>query len=437
MATYVFLNVPAYGHVNPTLAVAHELVQRGEKVIYYLTEDFRAAIEATGATFRSYQSQTGQLLSPTNFNFTTGARPPNAMPFMLLDEGARVLPQVLESIRTDRPDYILYDMMCLWAKIAARSLHIPAILLRPSYAANEQSNLMTNMRNMGNMGGMSREANNTLGATVAGPAISSDAGSTPVVAGFPAMFSQVNDKLAELCRTYNVTPFTAQEMFLGMEPLNIVFIPKEFQPGGETFDKRFVFVGPSIQPRPDTSNFPLDKLTEQTTLYISLGTVFNNQADFYNMCFAAFKDEPWQVVLSTGTNVDPAALDPIPANFLVSPQVPQLEVLQHASLFVTHCGMNSTMESLYYGVPMVSVPQMPEQMMTARRIQELDLGRLLDKNTLTVESLHSTVEQVMTNASYRANAKTMQQHVRNAGGYKRAADAIMEFEQSHRQTAQA
>ena len=134
-----------------------------------------------------------------------------------------------------------------------------------------------------------------------------------------------------------------------------------------------------------------------------------------------------------GQAVDPTTLDPIPANFLVRPQVPQLEVLQHTSLFVTHCGMNSTMESLYYGVPMVGVPQMPEQMMTARRIQELDLGTALDVNTLTVEQLHATIKAALSNADYRTNAQAMQQHVRNAGGYKRAADAIMNFAQSQRQ----
>jgi MGT family glycosyltransferase len=196
--------------------------------------------------------------------------------------------------------------------------------------------------------------------------------------------------------------------------------------------QRFVFVGPSIQPRLDNSQFPLEQLKGQTVLYISLGTVMNNQADFYNLCFRAFRDEPWQVVLSMGTQVDPAALDPIPANFIVRPSVPQLEVLQHTRLFVTHCGMNSTMESLYFAVPMVGLPQQGEQMMTGRRIQELGLGTALDMNTLTVEQLHATVKAAMSNADYRKNAQAMQQYVRNAGGYPRAADAILNFAQSHR-----
>ena len=91
--------------------------------------------------------------------------------------------------------------------------------------------------------------------------------------------------------------------------------------------------------------------------------------------------------------------------------------------------MNSTMESLYYGVPMVGLPQQGEQMMTAQRIQELGLGTMLDMNTLTVEQLHSTIKAAIFNADYRKNAQTMQQYVLNAGGYKRAAGAIINFAQ--------
>ena len=85
-------------------------------------------------------------------------------------------------------------------------------------------------------------------------------------------------------------PFTGLEAFFGSEALIIMFIPKEFQADGDKFDaNRFVFVGPSIQPHPDDSQFPVEKLLGRTTLYISLGTIMNNQANFYNMCFAALK----------------------------------------------------------------------------------------------------------------------------------------------------
>src|SRR5436305_13467788 len=57
MAKYVFLNMPASGHVNPTLAVAQELVRREQMVSYYLTEEFRDVVEATGAVFQPYESK--------------------------------------------------------------------------------------------------------------------------------------------------------------------------------------------------------------------------------------------------------------------------------------------------------------------------------------------------------------------------------------------
>jgi len=63
MAKYLILVGAAYGHVNPTLAVAQELVRRGEQVVYYLTEEFRASVEATGATFQPYQSMMGNIIS--------------------------------------------------------------------------------------------------------------------------------------------------------------------------------------------------------------------------------------------------------------------------------------------------------------------------------------------------------------------------------------
>ena len=53
MSKILFFNIPAYGHMNPTLPLVAELVRRGEQVIYYSSETFQPAIEQAGAAFRS------------------------------------------------------------------------------------------------------------------------------------------------------------------------------------------------------------------------------------------------------------------------------------------------------------------------------------------------------------------------------------------------
>ena len=52
MAKLLFINGPAEGHINPTLAVVQELVRRGEEVVYFTTENFRERLESTGAVVK-------------------------------------------------------------------------------------------------------------------------------------------------------------------------------------------------------------------------------------------------------------------------------------------------------------------------------------------------------------------------------------------------
>ena len=215
--------------------------------------------------------------------------------------------------------------------------------------------------------------------------------------------------------------------------LNIVFVAPDFQPSADTFGDRYLFVGPSIPPHQPPGEFPLDQLdASRPLLYISLGTIFNNQPEFFKTCFEAFGDTPYQVVLSAGTHDRPERTRCPAHNMLVASYVPQLELLSRASCFITHAGMNSTMEALYYGVPMVAIPQMVEQAMTARRIAELGLGLHLDPSTVTAATLRTGVADVLADDALRARVAAMQTRTRAAGGYQRAVDALVAFAQQSR-----
>jgi UDP:flavonoid glycosyltransferase YjiC (YdhE family) len=102
-------------------------------------------------------------------------------------------------------------------------------------------------------------------------------------------------------------------------------------------------------------------------------------------------------------------------------------VLRQARAFITHAGMNSTMEALYYGVPMLALPQMPEQVVNADRVAALDLGRKLDPQAITADALRSAVDQVVVSPVIQANLHRMQAEVRDAGGAEAGAQAIEEY----------
>ncbi len=392
MAKYVFLNIPAYGHVNPTLPVVRELVRRGEDVVYFLTEEFRAAVEATGATFRSYQPF---------------GKPPaqgDAVPVSTENKKPDGAFEMLARIGAEHPDYIVYDALHMWARIIAQALRVPAILSCPMFVANDHFNPM-------------KDHFNLLNGNVALP--------SPVP---PAKLERIQAEIAEVCKMYDLPLFDMRNFYNNAADLNIVFVAPTFHPARETFDERFVFVGPSLL---EYSDEVLEQADGDPTLYISLGTVFNNRPDFFNLCFDAFGNHPWQVILAHGERVDKAILGIAPENFQMAPYVKQFEVLPRTNVFVTHGGMGSVMESLYYGVPMVVVPQQFEQARNAQRIVELGLGIALDQKELTTEALREAVERVHSDPAFYEHAQAMKQTVREAGGYQHAADAIIEFAHKH------
>ncbi len=133
------------------------------------------------------------------------------------------------------------------------------------------------------------------------------------------------------------------------------------------------------------------------------------------------------MILSTGPNVSLEELGPVPPNFVVASDVPQLAVLQRVQAFVTHGGMNSVSESFAYGVPVVVTPQMGEQAIVGRQVAHLGAGLCLVKEAVTVDTLRESVRQVLGDDRFRTRTASVRQSFRDAGGVARAADAIVAF----------
>jgi zeaxanthin glucosyltransferase len=109
---------------------------------------------------------------------------------------------------------------------------------------------------------------------------------------------------------------------------------------------------------------------------------------------------------------------------------PQLELLQKATLTITHAGMNTALESLSNGVPMVAIPIANDQPGVAARIAWTGTGEVVSLAKSGSPNLRAAVKRVLTQDSYKQNAVKLQAAIRRAGGVSRAADIVEQVAQT-------
>ena len=171
--------------------------------------------------------------------------------------------------------------------------------------------------------------------------------------------------------------------------------------------------------------FPWEKLTGAPLIYASLGTLLNGIEHVYRAILEAVGRFPeTQVVLSVGKNIDPDDLRPIPSNVITVNTAPQIELLKRASLCITHAGLNTVLEALAQGVPIVAIPIGFDQPGIAARVAYHGVGEFVEMGELTPERLSRLIRRVRQNPSYRDKARYFQRVIARTHGLDLAADVI-------------
>ena len=361
MAKILMVNVPYSGHTNPTLSLAKRLVERGHQVTYINAPEWKERIEATGALF---------------------------VPYMDYPEG---LPERQQMVRCFKAAYntamevgaghdlLIYEMFFYLGKTVAERLGIPAV--------RQFSQLAWTKVGTGLIPLLFVISCHLLDTQVLKRRVAIELG----VKDKRLVDSVLHDKI----------------------PLNIVYLPERFHPCRQDLDETYVFCIPLLEPvaQPvDTDRrIPYEKMA-RPVIYISIGTILSSRF-FYKRCIKAFGNKECSVILNTG-KVKPETLRKIPPNIWAYSFVPQLEVLQHADLFITHGGMNSVNEAMYHGVPMLAMPIMNDQPINAEQVVRLKLGKKL-RMLSTAEALYKQAMAVLNNREIKEECKKMKDEMKS------------------------
>jgi len=409
-----FVSMPLSGHLNPMTALARRLQSRGHEIVFLGVPDVEPFARAARLPFVAYAEREfpvgsiartfGRVANRQGLDvvrYTCGELNP-----ALVRVGLEYLPAKL---RETDVDAVVLDTISFFHELAPMSMGIPYVHV-------------WNILHM------------------------DFSGQTPVcLFGLPhdptpegldrnlAAVRQAESMLAPLIAA--ATPY-AERMGLEIDwsapgsttsKLAVVTqTPREFDFPGAPWPPEFHYAGPfHDEAGREPVAFPWETLTGAPVIYASLGTLVNGQSHVYSAILRAVETLPeTQVVLSVGRSVDVEQLGTIPSNVIVVPSAPQIELLKRATLTITHAGLNTALESLAQGVPMVAIPIGYDQPGVAARIAHHGVGEFVAVEDLDADRLRALIQRVLTISSYGERARYFRDLIAQARGLDVAADVI-------------
>jgi zeaxanthin glucosyltransferase len=410
MMHFGIISPPVSGHIHPFAALGRELISRGHRVTYLQLPDLERKVHSEGLEFYpigrddfppgalpQWLGRLGQLRGLAAIRFTVGA---------VARTSRAVCVDAPRAIRNVAIDALLVDQMEPAGGAVAEHLGLPFITVCNALTINREPMVPPPFAPWAYRATWWAGIRNRIGYAV------SDLATRPVsrvVEEFRAQW-----KLPALRSPEDSFSTLAQ----------ISQMPREFDFPRRALPEGFHYVGPLRRELPRPIAFPWDRLDGRPLVYASLGTLQNSRFPVFR-CFAeSCLGLNAQLVISHGGGLSDREAGSLPGSPVVVGYAPQLDLLSRASLTVTHAGLNTVLDSLTHGVPLVTVPITYEQPAIARRVERTGAGRSLPLSRLVPARLEGVIRDVLAQKHYREAARQLAGAIRGAGGVSRAADII-------------
>jgi MGT family glycosyltransferase len=420
MARFLFTGWPYPGCINPQMAVAHALRQRGHTAGFYNGTRMRTRVLNEGFKFFPLGQALDEhveflMMSPTGIA-SQWSHPWRLMPMFrsfFLDTILDQVEDLKAIIDCWAPDVIVCERP-MWGPylIVAELRQIPVSILEyavcllpgrdvsyPGLAYPPPHNWFTRLRNRIGV----------LGLTI-------------FSRGFRRYASQLRQR-------YGLPPLdgTVQELS-GRLPLTLVPSCPEFDYNRRDLSPSVQYVGPCMwyPPSPEPVEWLNQLPRDRPWVHVSEGTLYSQKPVVLRAAVRGLAERPVQVIITTGDHRDPAILDldRLPANVLAKRWIPHSELMPLLDVLVTHGGGGTVVAALAAGVPMVVVPLMWDQFENAQRVAHAGAGIKLSARACTPEGLRAAVDHVLQEPSYRKNARRLAERLRGYGGPGQAAELL-------------
>ncbi|MBW4577779.1 MAG: glycosyltransferase [Aphanothece sp. CMT-3BRIN-NPC111] len=411
--THIGILCPAAtGHLNPMTALGRELITRGHQVTVFGLVDARTKTLAAGLNFCGIGeslfpvgstamrlTELGKLSGIAAFKYTIN---------QMLNESYAVLTEAPSLLKRGGVEILLVDQAISEGGTIAEFLDIPFISVCNALLLNREDDVPPIVTPWNyNSAWWARLRNNTGYALIS------------------ILTRSLREVIEEYRRKWKLPQYNFYPNDFYSKLAQLSQQPELFEFPRKLLPNYFHFTGPYHNAASRNAvPFPYENLTGQPLIYASLGTVQNRLMKIFSCIAEACNGLDVQLVISLGGGYKLSSLPNLPGKPLVVEYAPQLELLKKATLTITHAGMNTTLESLSNGVPMVAIPITNDQPGVAARIAWTETGEVVPLKSLSVPKLRNAITKVLAVNSYKKNALRLQEAIENSGGLSRAADII-------------
>lgn len=407
---YGIVTPPVPGHIHPFGALGRELIARGHRVTLLHMEDLRARAVAEGLEFAAIGqsdhpagsldrslAQLGQLRGRAALRFTIAA---------VRQTTEMICRDAPEVVRARGIDRLLVDQTEPAGGSVADHLKIPFVTVCNALALNREPKVPPPFTGWGYRGSGWARARNSMGYAI-----------------YDRLMSPVMQVLNVWRKRWGLAPLRdAADSFSVLAQISQM--TRSFDFPRDRLPSCFTYAGPLRGPTLRPPPFPWEKLDGRPLIYASLGTLQHAKRDIFR-CFAeACAPLDVQLVIAHNGGLDRDAIADLPGRPLAVNFAPQRDVMDRASLTLTHAGLNTVLDSLAAATPLIAMPIAYEQPAIAARVKASGAGISISPSRLTATRLRDGIRHVLRETSYQDRARCAADEIRKAGGSHKAASII-------------